>query len=222
MVAIPADKGAKFPLLCWMHSAWLEPVYRLIARSITWLVYRPQFTGFEKIPETGPFIVVANHVSYVDGLIIAAGCKRPIRFVIDGYIYKIPFVHYIMQMNRAIPILPNRESVQAALDEISAGLKAGDAICIFPEGQLTYTGSLGRFRPGIEWIVKKDPVPIYPVALTGLWGSVFSRKYRKARLRWFPRSRTMGVRAICGDAIAPEKATVNALQEAIMRLKYAE
>lgn len=204
------------------YSELLEPPYRAFAKTLAHLIYRPTYLGFEKIPKTGPLVIIANHVSYVDGLVIAAGIDRPVRFVIDGHIYNAPFVHYVMVMNRAIPILPNRESVTASLEAISEGLKAGDAICIFPEGQLTYTGSLGRFRPGIEWIIKRDQVPVYPVALTGLWGSVFSRKYRNRKFRWWPKKWGRTVRAVCGERIEPENVSVNALQEAVLKLKYFE
>ena len=197
-----------------------EPFYRFIAGVATRLIYRPQYSGFEHLPARGAAILISNHVSYVDGLIIAAACKRSVRFVIDGLIYDLPVVNYFMRHNRAIPILPRRDSVVAALEEISAGLKAGDLICIFPEGQLTYTGSLGRFRPGIESIIKRDPVPIYPIALSGLWGSVFSRKYLKKPLRWLPRGWPKNIRAVCGEAIPPEQATVNHLQKSVLRLKY--
>lgn len=203
-----------------LNDPRLEPVYRTAARWLAIAIWAPKYRGFEQIPDTGPIILIANHVSYVDGVIIAAGCNRPVRFVIDGLIYDLPGVNYFMRLNRAIPILPNRDSVTRALEQISEGLKAGDAICIFPEGQLTYTGSLGRFRPGIEWIIKHDPVPIYPIALTGLWGSIFSRKYRKSQFRWWPRNRHLPVAALCGPVIAPEHATVNRLQEMILRLKY--
>ena len=199
----------------------LEPLYRAIASRITRFVYKPEYTGFEKIPEHGPAIIICNHVSYVDGMVITAGCKRPVRYIIDGVLYNLPVLNHIMKHNRAIPILPKRESVESALDQISEGLKAGDIICIFPEGQITYTGSLSRFRPGIESIVKRDPVPVYPMAITGLWGSVFSRKYLNSRFRWFPRHRNMRVRAICGDPLQPSEVTVNHLQEIILRLKYS-
>jgi 1-acyl-sn-glycerol-3-phosphate acyltransferase len=198
-----------------------EPFYRFIAKSIATLFYNPKYTGFEHIPEKGPAVLICNHVSYVDGLIIAAGLKRPVRFIIDTHIYSLPLVHYFMLYNHAIPILPTRESVTKALEEVSAGLKAGDLVCIFPEGQLTYTGSLGRFKTGIESMIKRDPVPVYPVALTGLWGSIFSRKYLGSWRRFIPKHFTPRVHAVCGEAIPPEHVTVNRLQEAVLRLKYS-
>lgn len=198
----------------------MEPVYRAIFSHVTRWIYRPVYIGFEQIPATGPVVIVSNHVSYADGLIIAAALRRPVRYVIDGVIYRLPLVHYFMTLARAIPILPRRDSVEAALRDIAAGLAAGDAICIFPEGQLTYTGSLGRFRPGIEHIIRQTPVPVYPVALMGLWGSVFSRKYRKSQLRFIPRRLRRHVRAVCGAPIPPQEVTVNRLQQAVLALKY--
>lgn len=198
----------------------LEPFFRFCARMLCYAIYYPRYTGFEKIPKTGAAILICNHVSYVDGLIIAAGCNRPVRFIIDTHIYNVPVVHYFMKWNRAIPILPTRESVTHALEEISAGIKAGDLICIFPEGQLTYTGSLGRFKTGIESIIRRDPAPVYPIALTGLWGSIFSRKYLGSIRRFIPKHIFKRVHAICGDPIPPENVKVNMLQKAVLRLKY--
>lgn len=197
-----------------------EPFYRMVVKWFIKLIYRPHYIGFDQIPKTGGGLIIANHVSYMDGLIIAAGCDRPMRFVIDDYIYRQPMVHYFMQCNRAIPILPTRDSVSAALDEISAALREGDLVCIFPEGQLTYTGSLGRFKPGIEYIIRRDKVPVYPIALKGLWGSIFSRKYLKAHFRFIPRSWSRQVTAICGAPVPPENVNVNHLQETVLRLKY--
>lgn len=198
-----------------------EPFWRMVAKSISNAIYNPKYTGFEQIPEQGAAVLISNHVSYVDGLIIAAGCKRPVRFIIDTHIYNLPLVHYFMKYNRAIPILPTRDSVTKALEEVSAGLKAGDLVCIFPEGQLTYTGSLGRFKTGVESIIRRDPVPVYPIALTGLWGSIFSRKLRNSWKRFIPKRFSSRVHAICGEAIAPADVTVNRLQETVLRLKYA-
>lgn len=200
-----------------------EPILSKIAHKLTRAVYKPTYIGFDNVPETGPAILICNHVSYMDGPIIDAGCRRSVRYIIDDDIYKLPVVNYLMKLDKAIPIAPNRKSVEAAFDEISAGLKAGDVICIFPEGSLTYTGGLGRFRPGIEWIIRRDAVPVIPIALSGLWGSVFSRKYLKSSFRLFPRHWGLKVIAKCGPAIDPTKTKidVNYLQEVVLKLKYS-
>jgi 1-acyl-sn-glycerol-3-phosphate acyltransferase len=197
------------------------PLLRRIIHGATLRAYKPNYIGFERIPAVGPAILICNHVSYVDGPIIDAGCNRQIRYLIDEEIYNLPVVHYIMTLNRSIPISYNRKSVEKAFDEISQALKAGDIVCIFPEGFLTYTGGLGRFRPGIESICKRDPVPVIPIALSGLWGSIFSRKYLKSYFRFWPRKWGRRVTAICGEPIPPEKVTVNYLQEMVLKLKYS-
>ncbi len=203
-------------------SRLMAPLFSIVAHRVTRFVYRPRYIGFENIPATGAVVLISNHVSYVDGPIIDAGCKRAVRYIIDEDIYNLPGVHFLMSLDRAIPIAPNRKAVEKAFNDISDGLKAGDAICIFPEGFLTFTGGLGRFKPGIEWIIKRDSVPVIPIALSGLWGSVFSRKDLKSPLRWLPKRWLRGkITAICGPAIPPEKISVNYLQEAVLRLKYS-
>lgn len=198
-----------------------ERLFRYLIHKLTRAVYSPNYIGFENIPEEGPAILISNHVSYVDGPIVDAGCKRKVRYLIDQDIFNLPGVKYLMTLNGSIPIAYNRKSVEAAFDKISEGLQAGDLICIFPEGFLTFTGSLGRFRPGIEWITKRDQVPVVPIAISGLWGSIFSRKYMKSPLRWWPRRWGRKVTVICGPAIPPEEVTVNYLQEVVLKLKYS-
>lgn len=187
-------------------------IFGAVSRWLIRLFYRTRFKGFEHIPERGPCLIVANHISYLDGVFIQAACKRPIRFLIDYHIYYSPFVHFFMAPHKAIPILPKRSSVRAALDEISEALNNGEVVMLFPEGQITYTGALGRFRPGVEWVLDRDPVPVYPVVITGLWDSVFSRKYRKSAVRFLPRAFRLQVNVTCGGAIEPSAATVPALQ----------
>jgi 1-acyl-sn-glycerol-3-phosphate acyltransferase len=155
----------------------------------------------------------------MDGMVLHHATPRKIRFLIDEEIYNTPGVHHFMNIDRAIPISPSKESVKKALQKVSDGLKAGDIICIFPEGQLTYTGHMIRFKLGIEWILKEDPVPVIPCALIGLWGSIFSRKYRKEKWRMIPRFFRKRVTVVCGKPIPPEKAKVNYLQREVMRLK---
>lgn len=218
-VPVMKFSGRKFELS-------LSSIYRKIVHALTRFVYRPQYIGLENIPKTGAAIIISNHVSYVDGPIIDAGiyahCGRQVRYVIDEDIYHLPVVHHLMKRARAIPIASNRKSVEAAFDMISDGLRAGDLICIFPEGYLTFTGSLGRFRHGIEWIIRRDPVPVIPLSISGLWGSVFSRKFRGSLRRLIPRDWRQKLVVRCGAAIPPNEADVNYLQETVLRLKYSD
>lgn len=196
-----------------------EKFYRFCCKLLIKAFYDIEYIGFEKIPKNSPALIIANHVSYIDGLMLQIGVNRPIRYMIDKRIYNLPIVHYFMKINRAIPILPKKEAVEKALDKISVGLENGDLICIFPEGRITYTGNLGRFKPGIEWIIERDPVPIYPIAISGLWGSMYSRKYIKSRYRWFPKGFRSKITLRCGDAIHPGHVRVNHLQRIILELK---
>lgn len=200
----------------------IDRILRSLIHGLALFVYRPRYIGFEHIPKEGPVILVSNHVSYMDGPLIDAGCDRPVRYVIDEDIYHAPGVHFIMSRAKAIPIAPNRKSVEHAFDLISQALKDGDVVCIFPEGFLTFTGGLGRFRPGIEWIIKRDPVPVVPIALSGLWGSVFSRQYRGSFRRFYPRRWLRGHVVIkCGEVTNSGRANVNELQDIVMKLKYS-
>lgn len=196
-----------------------EMFFRIGAKILVHIIYNLKSKGFENIPEEGGAILISNHIAYVDGLIIHTVCNRPVHFVIDENIYKMPMVKYFMDHNGAIPIAPNRKAVKLALRQVSNALKAGHLVCIFPEGRLTYTGNMSRFRFGVEWMAKRDHVPVVPIALKGLWGSIFSRKYRKSRFRYFPRSFRRKIIAACGEPVPPEKAKINHLQRVLMDLK---
>ncbi len=196
-----------------------ELFYRYGAKVLTRMIYRTHFINMHNIPDEGPAILICNHISYMDGLLIHTASKRPVTFIIDEEIYRVPAVKYWMDYCGAIPIAPNRQSVERALELTSEALRNGELICIFPEGSLTYTGHMIRFRFGIEWMVKKDPVPVIPMALKGMWGSIFSRKYMYSKHQWMPRSFRRHVTLICGEPIPPEKAKVNHLQRVVMKLK---
>lgn len=204
--------------------AAIEPFYRQLGTWLLCALYRPHCNGFERLPKSGPAIIVSNHVSFADGPMVAAAVQRavgrPVRFVIYEPIYDLPLVHHFMRVNRAIPIYPTKEKVKRALDEISEGLRAGDIVCLFPEGRLTPTGGLMRFKPGIEFILARDCVEVFPVALTGLWGSVFSRKYKGSWRRFLPRRPGVPVLAVCGEAVTCGLANAAMLQHAVLRLKY--
>jgi 1-acyl-sn-glycerol-3-phosphate acyltransferase len=162
-------------------------VPEFLLRFVCWILmnimYRLKTKDTHHIPTEGAAVVVCNHVSYVDALIILAASPRPIRFVMDHRIFKVPVLSYLFRTMRAIPIAPAKEDPgckDRAFDEVAKALEAGELVGIFPEGRLTADGELSTFRPGIEEIIQRTPVPVIPLALKGLWGSLFSRKDGKA------------------------------------------
>ncbi|MBL8310522.1 MAG: MFS transporter [Burkholderiales bacterium] len=158
----------------------LTPEFLL--RFLCWVLisfaYRLRVKGLENIPDKGPVIVVANHVSYVDALVITAACRRPIQFVMDHNIFKTPVLGWAFRQMKAIPIAGAKEDpamMEQAFARVKQALAEGEVVGIFPEGKLTKDGEMNVFRPGIERIVAETGVPVVPLALRGLWGSFFSR-----------------------------------------------
>ncbi len=196
----------------------LEKFYHLGAKVLIRMVYDCEFKGFDNIPATGPCLVICNHVSFVDGLILNAASRRDIRFIIADEIYNYPIVNYFMKMDRAIPIKANRESVKKALAKASEALQNGEVVAIFPEGQITYSGYMSRFKLGVEWILKNDKVPVVPIVLVGLWGSMFSRRYLGKWHRMFPKYFRKKVKAVCGTPIPAEEGQINNLQKVLMKM----
>lgn len=212
-----------------MNAAVAVFIYTLapefLMRLLVWLLintlYRIRKTGLEHIPDEGPAIVVANHVSYVDALIIGGNVRRPIRFVMYHKIFRIPVLSFIFRTARAIPIAPAREDealMHKAFDEIAAALQAGEVIGIFPEGQLTRDGAIGEFRSGIEKIVARTPAPVVPMALRGLWGSFFSRNNFLARMR-LPSRFWSRVELVADAPIAPEQVSAAGLELRVRALR---
>lgn len=195
-------------------------------RFLVWLlihsVYRLQKSGLENIPDEGPAVLVCNHVSFVDALIIAAACRRPIRFVMDHNIYRLPLLNFIFRVSRTIPIASARENpelLEQAYEEIARALERGDLVGIFPEGRITDSGELNPFRPGIRRIVERTPVPVVPLALRGLWGNYFSRKDGPAmskpwRIRPFAK-----IGLAIGAPVEPQAAAPEGLQQAVLALR---
>jgi 1-acyl-sn-glycerol-3-phosphate acyltransferase len=164
---------------------------------------------------------VCNHVSYVDAVVIAACVRRPIRFVMDHRIFAVPLLNFIFRTMRAIPIAPAREDSalkERAFEEAAAALRNGEVICIFPEGKITDTGDLNRFRPGLQRILEQAPVPVVPMALRGLWGSFFSRSYRGKAMRRL-RGLSSRIALVVGNPMSPTRATPELLQEAVLALR---
>ncbi len=192
-------------------------VLRLAVWALTRMMYRVRCHGLERIPETGPAVLVCNHVSYVDALIIAGSCRRPVRFVMHADYYRLPGLRWLFRLVGVIPITSARSNpnvLRQALERIAATLEAGELVCLFPEGRLTRTGKIDLFRPGIEKIVQRNPVPVVPLALRGLWGSMFSHKGGPA-LRHWPRRIWARIELAAGDVVQPGYATARNLQQSV-------
>jgi hypothetical protein len=196
-----------------------------LMRFLIWLlvhtIYRVRKRGLEHLPGEGAAVLVCNHVSFVDALVIAAACRRPIRFVMDHSYFNLPVLNFVFRTGRAIPIAPRKEDptlVEKAFDEVAGALEEGDLVCIFPEGRLTGDGEMGPFRPGIERIVARTPVPVVPLALRGLWGSFFSRKDGRAMHRPFRRFWSR-IELVCGAPVPAAEATAAALHERVAALR---
>ena len=212
------SEGALFSMIARIKAIELKPFFEWCAAAIVKTLYNVSYHDMHHVPETGGAILICNHVSYMDGMVINTGVNRPVRYIIDEDIYNVLGVHYFMSLNNAVPIAPRRDSVEKAIALVAEGLNNGDIFCIFPEGQLTYTGNLSRFRLGIEWMLKAAPVPIIPMALGGLWGSILSRKDLGKWYRFIPRSFRRRVTLRCAAPMDGSTTNVSHMQQEIMRL----
>ena len=183
-------------------------------------VYRVRLSGLERIPEEGPAVLVCNHVSYVDALVVTAACRRPIRWVMDHRIFRVPLLGFFFRAVRAIPIASAREDPEGlhkAFDAIAAALQNSELIGLFPEGTLSANGELAAFRPGVRAIVERTPVPVVPMALSGLWESAFTRNPR--RLRNIGKLIYKRISLTVGDPVAPSAATPEHLHSMVLQLR---
>lgn len=161
-----------------LWALWLLPaaLVRLVMVLATHSVYRVRIAGQENVPATGGALLCPNHMSFVDGLLLIAALDRPVRFVVDSFYYRQWWLHPLAKLLGAIPITAS-EGPRALLRSLKTAGKAldeGEIVCIFPEGRITRTGALNPFRRGLQRIVRGRDVPIIPVHLANLWGSLFS------------------------------------------------
>ena len=205
----------------YIFSLLPEFLMRFLAWLIVSVVYRLRPSGLENIPRGGPAIVVCNHVSYVDPIILSGSIQRPMRFVMWYRIFQIPLLNFIFRTMKAIPIAGAREDVaimHEAFEKVDAELAAGNIVCIFPEGGITWDGEIARFRPGIEKIIARRPVPVVPVALGRLWGSWFSRR-RDGTLRKIPGRLFARVPVTVGKPVKPAEVTAARLELLVRTLR---
>lgn len=198
-----------------------EFLLRFLVWMLIHIIYRVRKQGLTHIPESGPVVLVCNHVSYVDALIIAGCCRRPVRFVMDYRIYHLPVLHFLFRTAGTIPIAPARNNpklLETAFERIAAYLDNGEVVCIFPEGRLTSDGEIAPFRRGVERILARNPVPVVPMALRGLWDSLFSRQPGNRLLR-LPRRIWPRIELLLNPPIPASAATRDVLQDQVVALR---
>ncbi|MBT8070812.1 MAG: 1-acyl-sn-glycerol-3-phosphate acyltransferase [Gammaproteobacteria bacterium] len=199
-------------------------VPEFMIRFLVWIlihtIYRVEVKGIEKIPETGAVIVAANHVSFVDPLIIGGVIRRPVRFIMYFRIFQMRVLNFIFKYGKAIPIAGQNEDPEVlakAYRSIQEEIAEENVLGIFPEGKITSDGEIQTFKSGIEKIVEKQPVPVVPMALCNLWGSLFSR--RDPLLKRRPYKFRARIELRIGEPIAPAELTAERLEQEIRKLR---
>jgi 1-acyl-sn-glycerol-3-phosphate acyltransferase len=205
-----------------VNSYIFKIVPEFTMRFMIWLLshsmYRVEHKNLEAIPDEGAAVLVCNHVSFVDALLIGGAIRRPVRFVMYYKIYNLPVLNFIFRTAGTVPIAGRSEDLliyDAAFRKIAEYLRNGEVVCIFPEGKLTADGEIDEFKAGIERIIEENPVPVVPMALQGLWGSFFSRDPKKGFFKRFWSRITL----VAGRAIPAELANREFLHKKVSELR---
>ena len=201
-------------------------VPEFMMRFITWVLvhtlYRVRVDGLKNVPDEGAALVVCNHVSFMDPLILMASVRRPMRFVMYYKIFNIPVLNFVFRTAKAIPIAGRHEDeaqLARAFELIDAALAAGEVVCIFPEGGLTKDGGIATFRPGVDQILARRPVPVVPLALRGMWGSIFSRRDSALHRSRLPRRFWSKIELVGGSPLPASEANAAVLESRVGELR---
>jgi acyl-[acyl-carrier-protein]-phospholipid O-acyltransferase/long-chain-fatty-acid--[acyl-carrier-protein] ligase len=191
-----------------------ERVLRFFGLPLMRLIYRVTAIGTERLPRGG-FLLLPNHITWVDALILLVACPRPIRFVIDQEYYRNRFLHPILRTVGCIPITARRakDAMRLAAEKI----RDGEIVCLFPEGQLTRSGTRLRLRRGYEIIARQADGPVVPVWLDQLWGSIFSFQGQRFFTKW-PRRIPYPATVEFGNPLAPNEADIATIREELLKL----
>ena len=198
-----------------------EYLLRFVAFVLTRLIYRFKVVGDHHIPLSGPAILVCNHVSFVDAVLLMAASPRPIRFIMDHRIFGIPVLGAMFRLAKAIPIAAKHEDAptyEQAFVQAAAVLADQEMVCIFPEGGLTADGLLGEFKGGVMKLLEMQSAPVIPMALSNLWGSFFSRVDGAAMRRPFRRGIWTRIGLAVDAPVPAAEVTPRLLHDRVQRL----
>lgn len=205
----------------YIYSLLPEFLVRFVAWIMVSFLYRLRANGLENIPSDGPALLVCNHVSYIDALIIGGSVRRPVRFVMYYKIFQMPLMRFLFRSAKAIPIASAKEDpdlLAEAFEKIDAELADGNIVCIFPEGNISRDGEIQLFRSGVEKIIARRAVPVVPVSIGGLWGSWFSHR-KNGLLRQLSGKLFAKVTVRVGERVAPSDATAANLELLVRTLR---
>ena len=207
----------------WIFTLVPEFLMRFLSWVLVRALYRLELHGIEKhVPDEGPALIVCNHVTYMDALVLSASIPRPVRFVMYYRIFNIPVMRWIFRTGKAIPIAGAKEDpeiMRKAFDAVDAALAEGEIVCIFPEGALTKDGSIAPFKGGVEKILERRPVPVVPMALRNMWTSMWSKRDgRLARMR-VPRRFRARIEVVAGEPVPGCEATAAGLEARVRALR---
>ena len=205
-------------------------IYRLapefLLRFFAWVLihtlYRIRGVNTDTLPKEGAAVLVCNHVSYMDALVILAFSPRPIRFVMDHRIFKTPVISWIFKTGKAIPIAPYKEDpwiTEKAYVALPHALHEPEPARLFPHATLTSTGEMNEFKGGIMKILERSPVTVFPIALRGLWGSFFSRDKLNLFERHLKRGPFSKLEIVVGQALAANQVSTQRLQQEVNALR---
>jgi acyl-[acyl-carrier-protein]-phospholipid O-acyltransferase / long-chain-fatty-acid--[acyl-carrier-protein] ligase len=191
-----------------------ERALRFIGLPLMRLLYRVRAVGRERLPRGG-FLLLPNHITWVDAIILLIACPRPIRFMIAEEFYRNRWLHWVLRIVRCIPITPRR--AKDAMRLAAEMIRDGEIICVFPEGELTRSGVLGGLRRGYELIARRAEAPVVPVWLDQLWGSIFSFQGGRFFRKW-PQHFPYPAAVEFGPPLSPNEADTATVREHLLKL----
>ena len=191
-----------------------ERILRFFGLPLARLIYRVTVTGLEHLPQNG-VLLLPNHITWVDAIVLVLASPRPIRFIVDESFYRNRFLHPVLRTVGCIPITSRK--AKDAMRDAAARIRAGEIVCLFPEGELSRSGSLLRLRRGYELIARQTDAAVVPVWLDRLWGSIFSFKGGRFFTKW-PRNIPYSVTVAFGRPLPAANADIATVREELLKI----